>query len=97
MLMSSMIGGINIRRSGAVKKFLYEGKSNISGERVRLLRLSRRLSQSTLAIKMQTEGVIVEQGAISRIENGSRFLTDYEILALTKIFNVSADYIIGRE
>lgn len=46
---------------------------------------------------MQTEGVIVEQGAISRIESGTRFLTDYEILALTKIFNVSADYIIGRE
>ena len=80
-----------------MKKFLYEGKSNISGERVRLLRLTRRLSQSTLAIKMQTEGVIVEQGAISRIESGKRFLTDYEILALTKIFNVSADYIIGRE
>ena len=95
--MSSRIGSISIRRPRAVKKFLYEGKSNISGERVRLLRLTRRLSQSTLAIKMQTEGVIVEQGAISRIESGTRFLTDYEILALTKIFNVSADYIIGRE
>lgn len=80
-----------------MKKFLYEGKSNISGERVRLLRLTRRLSQSTLAIKMQSEGVIVEQGAISRIGSGTHFLTDYEILALTKIFNVSADYIIGRE
>lgn len=97
MLMSSRLDSISMRRPRAVKKFLYEGKSNISGERVRLLRLTRRLSQSTLAIKMQTEGVIVEQGAISRIENGTRFLTDYEILALTKIFNVSSDYIIGRE
>lgn len=34
---------------------------------------------------------------LSRIESGTRFLTDYEIFALTKIFNVSADYIIGRK
>lgn len=46
-------------------------------------------------MKMQTEGVIVEQDVISRIESGSRLVTDYEILVLTRIFNVSADWIIG--
>ena len=44
---------------------------------------------------MQTEGVIAEQDVISRIESGSRLVTDYEILVLTRIFNVSADWIIG--
>ena len=78
-----------------MKKFQYEGKSNISGDRVRELRLHRRLSQSALAAKMQTEGVIVEQDVISRIENGSRLVTDYELLALVKIFGVSSDWIIG--
>jgi len=45
------------------------------------------------------EGVIVEQDVISRIESGARLVTDYEILALTRIFHVSADWIIrtGRE
>lgn len=79
----------------AVKKFQYEGKGNVSGERIRELRLKARLSQAALAAKMQTEGVIAEQDVISRIESGARLVTDYEILVLTKIFNVSADWIIG--
>lgn len=81
----------------AVKKFQFEGKGNVSGERIRELRLKARLSQAALAAKMQTEGVIAEQDVISRIESGSRIVTDYEILVLTRIFNVSADWIIGTE
>lgn len=80
-----------------MKKFQYEGKSNISGDRIRELRLRARLSQSALAAKMQTEGVIVEQDVISRMESGSRLVTDYELLALTKIFNASADWLIGAD
>lgn len=80
-----------------MKKFQYEGKSNVSGDRIRELRLRARLSQSALAAKMQTEGVIVEQDVISRIESGSRLVTDYELLALTRIFHTSADWIIGAE
>ena len=78
-----------------MKKFQFEGKGNISGDRVRELRLRARLSQSALAAKMTTEGVIMEQDVISRIESGSRLVTDYELLALTNIFAVSADWLIG--
>ena len=78
-----------------MKKFQFEGKGNISGDRVRELRLRARLSQSALAAKMTTEGVIMEQDVISRIESGSRLVTDYELLALTTIFAVSADWLIG--
>lgn len=80
-----------------MKKFQYDGKGNISGDRVRELRLRARLSQSALAAKMTTEGVIMEQDVISRIESGSRLVTDYEILALTRIFAVSAGWLIGPE
>lgn len=80
-----------------MKKFLFEGMSNVSGERIREQRLKRRLSQSALAAKMQTEGVLIEQDAISRIESGGRLVTDYELLVLTRIFSVSADYLIGAD
>ena len=80
-----------------MKKFQFEGKGNISGDRVRELRLRARLPQSALAAKMTTEGVIMEQDAISRIESGSRLVTDYELLVLTRIFAVSADWLIGSE
>ena len=76
-----------------MRKFQFEGKGNVSGDRVRELRLS----QTALAAKMQTEGAIIEQDAVSRIESGSRLVTDYELLAMTKIFNVSADWIIGAD
>lgn len=80
-----------------MKKFQYNGQSNVSGERIREQRLRRRLSQSALAAKMQTEGVIVEQDVISRIESGTRLVTDYELLAITKILEVSSDWLIGAE
>ena len=70
---------------------------NVSGDRIRELRLRARLSQAALAAKMQTEGVIVEQDVVSRIESGSCLVTDYELLVLTRIFGTTADWLIGAE
>ena len=78
-----------------MKKYNYDNQKNISGERIRQLRKANKLSQNQLAIKMQTEGVIMEQDVISRIEPGQRILVDYELFALAQIFKVSSDWIIG--
>ena len=78
-----------------MRKFQFEGKNNVSGDRIRQLRVLARLSQAELAAKMQTEGAIVEQDVISRIESGRRLVTDYELLVLTRIFNTSSDWLIG--
>lgn len=78
-------------------KFQFEGKNNVSGDRIRQLRVLARLSQAELAAKMQTEGAIVEQDVISRIESGRRLVTDYELLVLTRIFNTSSDWLIGAD
>ena len=80
-----------------MRKFQFEGKNNVSGDRIRQLRVLARLSQAELAAKMQTEGAIVEQDVISRIESGRRLVTDYELLVLTRIFNTSSDWIIGAD
>ena len=56
----------------------FEGKKNISGERIREARLKLRLSQSDLAARVQVEGVTMERDSISRIEIGTRFIPDYE-------------------
>ena len=80
-----------------MRKFEFAGQKNVSGDRIRELRLRARLSQAALAAKMQTEGVIVEQDVISRIESGSRLVTDYELLVLTRIFSTTADWLIGAE
>ena len=80
-----------------MRKFQFEGKNNVSGDRIRELRQRARLSQAELAAKMQTEGAIVEQDVISRIESGRRLVTDYELLVLTRIFNTSSDWLIGAD
>lgn len=80
-----------------MKIFTYKGKGNVSGDRIRELRLKARLSQSALAAKMQVEGVVMEQDAVSRIERGERIVTDYELLVLTRLFNTSTDWLIGAK
>ena len=75
----------------------YEGRRNISGERVRLARLERRYSQQTLAARVQLEGVILEQDAISRIESGARMVQDYELRALARQLGKSVDWLLEME
>lgn len=75
----------------------YEGRRNISGERVRLARLEHRYSQQTLAAKVQLEGVILEQDAISRIENGTRMVQDYELRALANQLGKSTDWLLEMD
>ena len=69
-----------------MRKFQFEGKGNVSGDRVRELRPEPAYHKRPSRRKMQTEGAIIEQDAVSRIESGSRLVTDYELLAMTKIF-----------
>jgi len=75
----------------------FEGRRNISGERVRMRRLALRLSQSALAAKVQTEGVILEQDALSRIESGTRMVQDFELWALANQLGVTTDWLLERE
>ena len=73
----------------------YQGKSNLSGERIRIARKKRRISQTELAAKMQLEGIQMAQDSISRIEIGTRFVPDYELPLYAKILNVSVEWLLG--
>lgn len=55
-----------------MKIYTYQGKKNVSGEKIRQMRNMKRMSQSALAAKMQVEGVMLERDSISRIEGGER-------------------------
>lgn len=71
-----------------MKIYDYQGRKNVSGERIRGLRIKRRMSQSELAARLQVEGVILERDSISRIESGARFVADYELYIFAKILGV---------
>lgn len=80
-----------------MKIYGIDGKMNLVGGRIRSLREERKLTQSELAARLQLMNVIVEQKAISRIELGTRLVADYELLAFSRIFNVSLEWLLtGR-
>ena len=56
-----------------------------------------KLSQENLAAKLQLAGVTMERDSVSRIEIGTRFVADYELLMLCKILNVTPSYLLGLD
>lgn len=80
-----------------MKKFLYHGKKNICGDRIRLARLGKRLSQTDLARILQLQGVPAERDIISRMEMGDRLVTDYEVVTIAEVLDVSVVWLWERK
>ena len=69
---------------------------NVIGPSVRALRKQRHLSQKALAEKLQLMGYEFNDLTILRIEQGTRFVADYEVRALAAFFQVSADDLLNN-
>ena len=80
-----------------MKIYDFNGKKNISGQRIREARIKLHLSQKALAVRLKLEGVELERYSISRIEIGTRFVADYEIKILAKVLTTSVTWLLGIE
>lgn len=78
-----------------MKIYDFNGSKNICGKKVKEARKRLKLSQENLAAKLQVNGINIERDSVSRIEIGTRFVADYELLALCKILNVTPEYLLG--
>lgn len=47
-----------------------------------------------LAAKVQIAGVTLERDSISRIEIGTRFVTDYELKIFAKVLHVNVEWLL---
>ncbi len=72
-----------------------DGSNNICGKNIASHRIALKISQRQLADKMQLVGIDIDKNAIQRIECGKRFVTDIEIVAFAKVFNVSYDDLLA--
>lgn len=72
------------------------GLNNISGKNIARFRkaMKKPNSQRALADKMQLMGIDLDKNAIQRIESGQRFVTDIELKAFAKLFNISSDNLL---
>lgn len=68
---------------------------NRIGKRVKELRTERQLSQKALAEQLQLAGYEFNDLTVLRIEQGTRFVPDYEVVALAAYFRVSCEYLLG--
>ena len=81
--------------ASGMKIYDYDGKKNICGERLRQARVIKRLRQEDLAARIQLEGVNMERDSISRIEIGTRFVSDFELKVFAKVLGVSVNWLLG--
>lgn len=60
-------------------------RKNLVGARVKQLRTEKHLSQQQLSDKLETLAIYICRGSISRIEDGSRTVTDIELQGLSQV------------
>lgn len=65
------------------------GSNNICGGKVAQYRKALKLSQRQLADELQRLGLDVDKNAVQRIEAGKRFVTDIELLFLSRALQVA--------
>lgn len=74
-----------------------DGLNNICGKNICKLRMNLKISQRELAERMQLVGIDLDKNAIQRIECGKRFVTDIEIIAFSKTFQVTCEELLKIE
>ena len=68
---------------------------NLIGQRVKALRIEKHMSQKALAEQLQLAGYEFSDLTVLRIEQGTRVVPDYEVVALAEFFHVSCEYLLG--
>ncbi len=72
---------------------------NTIGHRIRVARLQIKpsVTQRELAARLAVRGINIDRPTLTRIENGQRFLRDYEIVVIAKVLKVSVAWLFGED
>lgn len=68
-----------------------DGKLNMCGGNISVLRKKMKISQRELASQLQLLDVDITKNAIQQIESGERFVIDLELKGFSQFFGVSVD------
>lgn len=79
-------------------KIYWNGTSkNIIGPKLKQLRTGLGLSQAKLAGQLQLLGLECNDLTILRIEQGKRFVPDYELSIIADFFHITTDELLGKK
>jgi len=81
-----------------MKKTRRARQKNIIGHRVRQARQKFKppVSQDDLAGRLAAQGILLDRTAISRIENRSRYVMDYEAAAIGRALKVTVAWLFAE-
>lgn len=72
-----------------------KGVTNLCGKRIKLARIDKEMNQLELAAALNVDyGIEMNQYSISQLERGSRFVKDFELVALSEILDVSTNWLL---
>lgn len=66
----------------------YNDRLNVTGQKIKELRMKNNLSLSGLSTKLALMGIDITKPSLHKLENGERILRNYEIFGLAHIFHV---------
>ncbi len=70
------------------------GDKNLIGARVESARKNQGMKQKELLAQLQVRGVDLNSSGLSKLEGQIRFVSDFELLALADILNVSVMWLL---
>ena len=81
-----------------MKKTIKGKIRNVIGKRVKEARLKCRpaVSQEDLAGRLAAKGILIDRSAVSRIENQTRYVMDYEAQTIARSLKVSVAWLMGE-
>ena len=62
---------------------------NICGKNIKKIRKEQKITQNELCARMQVMGYQISRSDISKLENGKKFITDFELVGFSKALKVS--------
>ena len=69
----------------------YNERLNVTGKKIKELRMKNKLSISDLSTKLALIGIDISKPSLHKLETGNRILKDYELFGLSIIFNVPVE------
>lgn len=71
-------------------------KANICGPKIARLRLKQRMTQSELQANCRRAGLVIARSSLAKIENGTRSVSDFELVALASAFGVNVPVLLSE-
>ncbi len=78
-----------------MKKLSFYDQKNVISHALKVCRVKENLTQAELAAKMQTLGINLDQQMISKIENNTRIVTDYELASFCLALHIKLEDLLA--